>query len=114
MEVDVLGLQRQFREIAIAWSLVRNDANLANPLFDRQHQIAKQLRSSSEGREAVEALLDDDDVEVRAIAATASLAWESQLGLDVLSSIAKRTDLIGFESEVTLKSFRAGTLNLNW
>jgi hypothetical protein len=111
---EVLALQKEFRETVIAWSLVRSDSTAANPLFERQHEIAKLLRSDQEGRDALEQLFDDDDVEVRAVAATASLFWGSQAGQDILSAIALRPDLIGFEADVTLKSYKSGTLNLDW
>ena len=111
---DAAELERQFREAVVAWSLARNDASVANPLFDQQHQLAKRLRSTVAGREALEQLLDNDDVVVQAVAAAASLAWASQKGIDVVAAIATRQDLIGFEAEVTLKSFRSGSLNLDW
>ena len=111
---DVVTLKTRFRETVIAWSLARSDASIANPLFDQQQQLVKRLRSTEAGQEALEQLLDDDDVVVQAVAATASLAWASQKGLHVLSTIATRNDLIGFEAELTLKSFRSGKLNLDW
>jgi hypothetical protein len=51
---------------------------------------------------------------VRAVAATASLAWRSEKGIGALTAIAVGNDLVGFEAELTLKSFRAGKLNLDW
>lgn len=107
-------LERQFRETVVAWSLARNDSSAANPLFVRQQELAKMLRYSEDGRRALEALLDDDDVNVQAVAATATLAWSSERGVQRLMTLAERNDLLGFEAETTLKSLRSGTLNLDW
>ena len=106
---DAKELQRQFRETVVAWSLARSDQSIANPLFDRQHQLARRLGATNEGRELIESLLDDDEVTVRAAAGTESLAWKSAKGLDTLCEIAERSDLLGFEAGVTVKEFRAGS-----
>lgn len=114
MTHELRELVAQYRSTAAAWDAARNDAKKANPLFDRLHQQFKELRASQLGREAIAALMDDDNIGVRLMAATHSLAWLPDKASSVLSEIEKVPGLYAVTAKYTLKSFREGRLHLDW
>lgn len=67
------------------------------------------------GREAITGLLDDPVTAVRLAAAAHCLRWEPERAQLVLEEIEQRpTDLYAVDAKWTLRSYRAGTLNLDW
>lgn len=66
------------------------------------------------GRQAITGLLEDPVTAVRLIAATDSLAWEGERAEAVLAEIEQESNLHAVSAEWTLRSHRAGTLNLDW
>lgn len=93
----------------------------ANRLVDAGQVLQKQLRETVEGRTAIEQLARDPDRLVRGWAATHCLQWNPALGRTVLEQI--RDDeaidgpgwaMAGVSAKWTLKTFDAGTLNLDW
>ena len=108
-------LADEFRDSIVLWdSLVETDAKSANALFDRIHAIAKRLRTTPGGQLAMERLTGDDSRAVRLLAATECLAWDSEIAVPVLEEIEDGPGLLAVDAKYTLKSFRAGTLNLDW
>jgi hypothetical protein len=106
-----------YRSTAIAWDGVQGDAKRANPLFKRLHAIYKQLRDQPLGRQAISELMDDDSVStgVRLTAASHSLGWEPERAVRVLEAIeSEGPGLYRVTAKYTLKSFREGSLNMDW
>jgi hypothetical protein len=107
----------EYRSTAIAWDIMQNDANKANPLFKRLHIIYKDLRVQKAGRDAITAVMDDPTVSVgvRLVAAGHSLGWEPRRAIAVLETIEREgPGLNRTTAKYTLKAFREGTLNLDW
>jgi hypothetical protein len=86
----------------------------ANPLFDRLHAIFKQLRTEQAGRDGIAALMDDPTLGVRLMAAAHSLAWAPEKAARVLEAIEAGPGLHAVTAKYTLKSFREGSLNMDW
>ena len=94
---------------------MQNDSTRANPLFVQLCGIYKRLRDTQAGRDAIAALLDDDNVGVRINAAVHSLAWTPGKATMVLEQIERDgPGLYRTNARYTLKSFREAKLNLNW
>ena len=104
-----------YRSTALAWDLMRNNSAKANPLFVQLHSIYKRLRDTQAGRDAISALMDDDNVGVRISAASHSLAWAPKKATAVLEGIEREgPGLYRTTAKYTLKSFREGKLNFDW
>jgi hypothetical protein len=112
----VVELVEQYREAAAesSSSMRTIDPQKANRAHDRLHQIYKILRQSPEGRQAIAALLDDPNPEVRCWAAAHSLEWSPLRARRVLEELSKRDDLLGFEALMTLQEFDAGRLSFDY
>jgi hypothetical protein len=65
MSDDLAELAAAYRSTALAWDVMQNDSTKANPLFVQLHTIYKRLRDTKAGRDAIAALLGDDNVGVR-------------------------------------------------
>jgi DNA-directed RNA polymerase subunit F len=108
-------LVEQYREaVAEHSSMSTIDPQKANRAHDRLHQIYKILRQSPAGRQAIAALLDDPNPEVRCWAAAHSLEWSPLRARRVLEELSKRDDLIGFEALMILQEFDAGRLSFDY
>jgi hypothetical protein len=104
-----------YRSTALAWDVMRNDSTKANLLFVQLHSIYKRLRDTQAGRDAISALMDDDNAGVRISAASHSLAWAPKKATAVLEGIEREgPGLYRTTARYTLKSFREGKLNLDW
>jgi hypothetical protein len=97
---------------------VEGPAKVTNKLLARSHVLAKQLKASEEGRNALESLLDHPTPDVRASAATYTLMWNPEQAVPVLEDLVSKRGrefgLIPLEAEYTLIAFRAGKLNMDW
>ncbi|MGD0554144.1 MAG: hypothetical protein ABSA93_04100 [Streptosporangiaceae bacterium] len=107
-------LTDEYRDTLFQWHLAHGDPPKANKLFRRKHALVKEIRGSAEGRAAIEALLDDPEVAVRMSAAADSLAWRSARGEAVLEAVEQADGEYAFDAKWTLRSYRAGKLNLDW
>jgi hypothetical protein len=110
----VMLLRTQYRALVIEWHEARDEPKRANKIFEAHHRLYKQLRESNEGREAIIGLLDDETTAVRVMAATHSLAWVPDRAQLVLEEIERENSLYGTDAKYTLRSYRAGNLNLDW
>jgi hypothetical protein len=104
--------------VEYAETLLRRDAAMkssqvarANRLFKRNHDLYMQLRLSAEGRDGLWELRKDDHAAVREAALTHSLSWHS----DEAASLLEGMEPAGsFNAKWILKSWRAGTLKLDY
>jgi hypothetical protein len=105
----------EYRQGAETWdSLVATDAEKANPIFDRLHSLAKHLRETPAGRQGLERLTRHEQLGVRLLAATECLAWAAERAVPVLEDIEASAGLHAVSAKYTLKSYRSGTLDLDW
>lgn len=112
---EAAELLQEYVAKAVTWDeLVGSDAKAANPIFDRLHQIAKELRTSPEGRSGLELLAHHEVAGVRLLAASHCLPFAPEVGEPVLTDLQSFPGLYAVDAEYTLKAFRAGTLNLDW
>ena len=108
-------LVREFAEYAERWdSLVASSANRANVVFDRAHEVAKQLRLTGDGRAGIERLTRHPLPGVRLLAASECLAWAPDIATPVLEELERGPTLHAVSAKYTLKEYRSGTLNLDW
>jgi hypothetical protein len=107
-------LRQQYRALVIEWDEAQTTPPQANALFDRLHALAKEMRRSDEGRFAIQGLLDDPVAAVRLCAATDTLGWAPELAEPVLASLEDEPSLHAVSAKWTLRSHRAGRLNLDW
>jgi hypothetical protein len=113
--VDVAASLTEFAEGAATWdSLVGSDAKRANRVFDRLHALAKELRQAPAGRAGLLALMSHEIQGVRLLAATECLAWSPDVAVPTLEAIEGSAGLHAISAKYTLKSYRAGTLDLDW
>lgn len=114
-DVNADVLLSEFANSALAWnSLVGSDATRANRIFDRLHVVAKELRKTAAGRSGLLALARHEITGVRLLAATECLAWSPEVAVAALEAIEASVGLHSVSAKYTLKSFRAGTLDLDW
>jgi hypothetical protein len=109
---SIEGLLREYVD-----TLVRRDEAMdagkvaaANRLFDRNRAVMKALRDTSEGREGIWALREDQRKSVRSVAVTHSLQWRPDDAVRILERMDRDGD---FEAHWTLKEWRAGKLRFN-
>jgi hypothetical protein len=108
------SLRNQYRAAVLAWDEAQPEPDRANRLFDRLHDLAKEMRQSEEGRTAIAGLLNDPVVAVRLVAATHALTWAPEVAEPVLQALEREPSLHAVCAKWTLRSHRAGTLNLDW
>ncbi len=95
------------------WHELRADARAANPAFDENARLARQLRSSQAGRAGIAALIEHESSGVRVLAAAPSLGAVPDAALAVLEALAAGDGLHAIAAEHALREFRAGTLQLD-
>lgn len=99
----------------VAWdAAVGTDATRANKVFDRLHLMAKDLGQTPSGREGLLGLTRHNVPGVRLLAATECLPWSPEAAIQALEEIEQGTGLHAVSAKYTLKSYRAGSLNLTW
>ncbi len=82
---------------------------------NRQHDVVarvyRELRSrGQESQMALLDLLDSPDRGVQTWVAAHALEFAPERGEPILTQLAKRNDILGFDAEMTLKEWRAGRL----
>lgn len=107
-------LRAQYRALAVDWDAERDNSEEANRIFKDHHALYKRLRVTSAGRQAITDLLDDPVTPVRLLAATHSLQWEPERAQLVLQEIEQESSPYAIDAKWTLRSYRAGKLNLDW
>ena len=107
-------LRAEYRERVVAWDEAKAEPSRANRLFDDLHEFRKQVRQSEDGRTAIIGLLKDPVAAVRLTAAVDTLTWSPDLGEAVLEALEDDPSLHAVTAKWTLRSYRAGTLNLDW
>jgi Holliday junction resolvasome RuvABC DNA-binding subunit len=110
----VRALQAQYRTLVVEWDEARDNPKQANRIFDEVHGLYKDLRRSEDGRLAIAGLLDDPITGVRLSAATHALGWQPERAAAVLEEIEQEDNLHAVSAKWTLRSFRAGKLDLDW
>lgn len=104
----------EYRRLAVEWDEAREAPDQANRLFDQLHAHYKAIRDSNDGRTAILSLLDDPVTGVRLAAATHCLSIEGDQAVAALEAIEAGNGLHAVTAKWTLRSFRAGTLDLDW
>jgi hypothetical protein len=113
-EGSVSQLLDAYLETAERWDALQSDASAANAVFEENHEIYKSLRPTPEGREGIAKLMEDPCAGVRLLAATHSLSWASEAASRVLEVIEGDAGLHAVTARYTLRSYRAGKLDLDW
>jgi hypothetical protein len=110
------GLLREYVD-----SLVRRDEALhahkvaaANRLSDRAHTVALRLRTTNDGRSAMESLLTHENRAIRMSAAAESLGWGPEKAIPVLEALVVPRGTQSLDAEYTLREYRAGKLRFDW
>jgi len=87
------------------------DHRLANEQHDVVTDVYRELRvRGHEAQRALLALLDHPDRSVRSWAGAHALEFAPDDGERTLTELAAGSDLVGFNAEMTLESWRQGTL----
>jgi hypothetical protein len=111
---EAIAVRDRYRSLAVDWDEARDDPSEANRLFDLLHALYKDVRTTASGQEAITSLLDDPITAVRLAAATHSLGWEPKRSEQVLEEIEQESNLHAMTAKWTLRSYRSGTLDLEW
>jgi hypothetical protein len=111
--VNVAELLAAYAATAERWHDLRTDARAANPVFDENARLARELRSSDEGRAGIALLLEHPASGVRVLAAAHSLAAFEREAVAALEALATGDGLHAIAAEHALCEFRAGTLELD-
>jgi Domain of unknown function (DUF2019) len=99
----------------VRWAELHADASAANKVLQENHAIYKILRDHEEGRRGISHLLGHESEAVRLVAATHSLAWDPERATTVLETIERESgSLYAVDAKSTLRTYRDGTLNLDW
>lgn len=112
---DIVAMLRaKYRSLVVEWNQASEKPKIANRKFDALHKLYKELRDSPEGQLAIAGLMDDPNAAVRLSAATHSLAAKPERAVAVIQEIEQGGGREGFNAKWTLKTYRDGTLNLDW
>ena len=99
---------------ALKWDSLQGDARMANAVFDRNQKSHLALRDSPEGRAGITALVTHENRGVRLTAASHALAWDPAKAVPALEALEASVGLHSVTAKYTLRSFRSGTLDLDW
>ena len=114
MSDAVVDPASEYRRLAVAWDEARDVPADANRLFDQLHGFYKSIRDADAGRAAIQSLLDDPVTAVRLSAATHALPFAPVQATEVLEAIEREDSLHSVTAKWTLRSFRAGSLDVDW
>jgi len=106
--IQILGQYREAAELT-----GHTSPDFANQSAKKLHELYKQLRSTEEGRAAIETLLSDPSPHVRCWASAHALMWVPQLARHVLEELRDAKGRCSFDAEMILKQFDKGTLSFN-
>jgi hypothetical protein len=90
------------------------DPNSWNHLVNDLQRLQLDLRQTEQGRTGISRLMDSDNETVRTWCATFALFWDEPRARAVLRAEVDAAGLAGFESEIALREFDAGRLNMSW
>jgi len=90
------------------------DPKLWNRLVNELQRLQLDLRQTEEGRAGISDLMESDDATVRTWCATFALFWDESRARAVLQAEVAAKGVAGFESEIALREFDAGRLNMTW
>lgn len=85
-----------------------------NRLVNELQRLQLELRQTEQGRDGISDLMHSDDATVRTWCATFALFWDEYKARQVLQAEVEAKGLAGFESEIVLREFDAGRLNMTW
>lgn len=85
-----------------------------NGLVSELQRLQLDLRQTEEGRAGISDLMDSEDATVRTWSATFALFWDESRAREVLQAEVDAEGTAGFESEIALREFDAGRLNVRW
>ena len=112
MSERLAELLAAYAATAQRWHDLRADAGAANPVFDENEHLARELRGSPQGRAGIAALIDHPASGVRVLAAAHSLDHCAPAAVAALEQLARGDGLHAIAAEHALEQFRAGTLEL--
>jgi len=114
----VADLLREYRDTLLAMHecrvLTGGDPRQWNRLVNQMQSVHLQLRQSSQGRDGITSLIDDECVTVRQWSATNALAWAPGQARAELTREVEEGGPAAFEARVALREFDAGRLNTAW
>ncbi len=112
MSDPLAELLAAYATTAARWHDMRTDARAANPVFDENQRLARELRGRDDGRAGIAALIDHPASGVRVLAAAHSLDFCAPRAVAALEDLARGDGLHAIAAEHALAEFRAGTLEL--
>jgi hypothetical protein len=95
------------------WHELRGDARAANPVFDDNARLARELRALPQGRAAIAGLLGHPASGVRVLAAAHCIDACRDEATAVLEALQAGDGLHAIAAEHALAEFRAGRLELD-
>lgn len=108
------SLRFRYRTLILNWDEARDNPPEANQYFDAIQKLQKVMRESEDGRLAIIGLLNDPVIAVQLIAASHSLTFEPDRAIEVLTKLEQGGGLHAVAAKWTLRSYRDGTLDLDW
>jgi len=91
-----------------------SDPQKANKWHDEWHAYYKILRATNEGREAIIALMQDEEPAVRCGAASHSLQWAPEIAREVLEALRDSPGSCKFEAQMILTEYDKGRLTFDY
>jgi hypothetical protein len=85
-----------------------------NRLVNRLQSLHMKLRQTSDGRQAITNLIDDENPTVRLWSASHALAWSPRKAQKALEGLAEGVGLTSFDAKITLREFRSGRFKTDW
>jgi hypothetical protein len=110
----ISDLAEAYERTALRWEELQAQPAEANKVFDENHSIYKRLREHEEVRLCIGRLMAHESPAVRLFAATHSLAWQPESATETLEAIEREGGLPAVTAKWTLRSHRAGKLDLDW
>ena len=111
--MTVAELLEAYAATAERWHELRTDARAANPVFDENARLARELLRCAEGRAGIAALIAHPASGVRALAAAHSLEYAPAEAVAALEALAAAEGLHAIAAQYALDEFRAGALQLD-
>ena len=90
------------------------DTDTWNGLVNDLQRLQLNLRQTEEGRSGISDLMDSQDVTARTWSATFALFWDEPRAREVLLAEVAAAGFTGLESEIALREFDGGRLNMEW
>lgn len=113
MTTDIDNIIRRYRQGAIANSDISDPKN-ANKGAKQLHACYRILRESEEGRDALIALMEDQEPSVRCWAAAHCLQWRPGSARPVLEALRDSKEHYSITAEMTLEEYDKGCLTFDY